>query len=525
MKKQLSILTLVALTTAPMFGASLTKLERQLKEQMKIIQQLQKQVQELKKKEAENQKLKAEVQQLKSKLKSSGATGAVAGGSVAELKKEVEETKKIALSNQEKINPVAANDHIYWSYDLKSNFDYLYYETSSDPKNILTNTVFSNRVRLTGIAKPSDNLKATLQLEANNIYGMSSQLQYSPYQNISWVASETPDDTNLRVKQAFFNYFFGPNNGLMFSVGRRPATEGYPANLREGDDPNSPLAHLVNMEFDGISFQIGNDAISALSETLGDWGAWLKFCAGRGYSSSVGAFPTTTVQAGKAQIPAPPYTKDNLKTNDFAGFILVPYDDGTYALWTETIYAWNVKGNLCDNQGKCTFDDLGDVFGTNILFKITGISSLFGVEDSDFLDDTNAFISFATTRTLPSNGKRMLGTTKSKWGRSLWIGMDMPGFGDGDRFGWSVVAGSKYYRPFTYGEDTLIGSFAAARGQGVDLYYNAQIIPHLTAGLRGTYIKYNYAGSNAFFGDMGNPYQDPYVKKAMDLRAYIRYKF
>ncbi|NPA88965.1 MAG: DUF3373 family protein, partial [Epsilonproteobacteria bacterium] len=221
---------------------------------MKIIQQLQKQVQELKKKEAENQKLKAEVQQLKSKLKSSGATGAVAGGSVAELKKEVEETKKIALSNQEKINPVAANDHIYWSYDLKSNFDYLYYETSSDPKNILTNTVFSNRVRLTGVAKPSDNLKATLQLEANNIYGMSSQLQYSPYQNISWVASETPDDTNLRVKQAFFNYFFGPNNGLMFSAGRRPATEGYPANLREGDDPNSPLAHLVNMEFDGISF-------------------------------------------------------------------------------------------------------------------------------------------------------------------------------------------------------------------------------------------------------------------------------
>jgi len=352
MKKQLSILTLVALTTAPMFGASLTKLEQQLKEQMKIIQQLQKQVQELKKKEAENQKLKAEVQQLKSKLKSSGATGAVAGGSVAELKKEVEETKKIALSNQEKINPVAANDHIYWSYDLKSNFDYLYYETSSDPKNILTNTVFSNRVRLTGVAKPSDNLKATLQLEANNIYGMSSQLQYSPYQNISWVASETPDDTNLRVKQAFFNYFFGPNNGLMFSAGRRPATEGYPANLREGDDPNSPLAHLVNMEFDGISFQIGNDAISALSETLGDWGAWLKFCAGRGYSSSVGAFPTTTVQAGEAKIPAPPYTKDNLKTNDFAGFILVPYDDGTYALWTETIYAWNVKGNLCDNQGK-----------------------------------------------------------------------------------------------------------------------------------------------------------------------------
>jgi type II secretory pathway pseudopilin PulG len=522
MKKKMSILAISALMVAPLFGSKLDRLERQLKEQMKIIQQLQKQVQELKQKEVENQKLREEVKTLKAKVKSSGNTS-----SVAELKKEVEETKKLAIQNQKKINPITANDHIFWSYDLKSNFDYIYYITNTNPKERFVNNVFSNRVRLTGVAKPSDNLKATLQLEANNIYGMNMQQQYNPYQNyqnISWVASETPDDTNLRVKQAFFNYHFGPNNGLMFSAGRRPATEGFPANLRENDQPNSPLAHLINMEFDGISFEVGNDALSALSDTFADWGSWIKFCAGRGYSSSLGAFPTQQVQVANAQIPAPPYSKDNLKINDFAGFILVPYDDGTYALWTETIYAWNVKGNVCTPQG-CNMGDLGNVFGTNVIFKITGISSLFGVEDSDFLDDTNAFISFAATKTIPLHGNRMLGTTDAKWGRSWWIGMDMPGFGDGDRFGWSVIDGNKYYRPFTYGEDTLIGSFAATRGQGVDLYYHKQIIPHLTAGLRGTYIKYKWAGSNAFFGDMGNPDQPIYIGKATDLRAYVRYKF
>jgi hypothetical protein len=38
-------------------------------------------------------------------------------------------------------------------------------------------------------------------------------------------------------------------------------------------------------------------------------------------------------------------------------------------------------------------------------------------------------------------------------------------------------------------------------------------------------MKYNYAGSEAFFGDLGDPDQSYYVEKAMDIRAYIRYNF
>jgi hypothetical protein len=280
------------------------------------------------------------------------------------------------------------------------------------------------------------------------------------------------------------------------------------------------------MEFDGISFEIGNSVLSELSDKFSDWGTWLKFCAGRGYSSSVGATPNTTVTTQpRIKIPAPPYTKDNLNISDFGGMILVPYDDGTYALWTETVYAGQVKGYLMDSNGTYNMEDLGDVFGFNAIFKVTGISDMLGVEDSDFLDGTNMYISFAATRTIPKHGKRMLGTYDAKWGHSWWFGMDMPGIGDNDRFGFSVIHGSKYFRPFTYGEDTLIGSYAATRGTGLDLYYIAQIVPHLTAGFRGTFIHYDYAGTNAFFGDMGTPDQPDYIQKATDLRAYIRYSF
>ena len=322
----------------------------------------------------------------------------------------------------------------------------------------------------------------------------------------------------------------------MFSAGRRPATNGFPANLREGDDPESPLAHLINMEFDGFSFKIGNGEFSKISDKLGDFGTWLKFCAGRGYSSATGKWPTNF---------APSYSKnDALKNMDFAGFIFVPYDDGQYSVWTETVWAWHVQGYQINYTGfnpttyeanaTATMQDFGNYFGENVMFKADGIGD--GI--SDFLDDTKAFISYAYSKTKTNGTNTILNyptplgliniPAKSHSGHSIWIGADMPGFKDGDRFGVSYVKGSKYWRSFTYGEDTLAGSIAAVRGHAYDVYYNTEIIPHLTAGLRYTYIKYDHAGSDGFFGVMADPDladNFSYVKKATDIRAHIRYNF
>jgi hypothetical protein len=175
---------------------------------------------------------------------------------------------------------------------------------------------------------------------------------------------------------------------------------------------------------------------------------------------------------------------------------------------------------------------VGNYFGENIVFKADGIGNDNWGSDAlnDFMDDTKAFISYAYSQTRPKNGYNMLGSPNKESGHSIWIGADMPA-GDNGRFGISYVKGSKYWRSFTYGEDTLAGSIAAVRGHAFDVYYNGQIIPHLTWGLRYTYISYDYPGSDAFFGDMGNPSTTMgplninYVKTAKDIRAYIRYKF
>ncbi len=344
---------------------------------------------------------------------------------------------------------------------------------------------------------------------------VNSAMQTLGYDNSNWTANETPDDTSLRVSQAFFNYYFGENNEFMFSAGRRPATEGYPAHFRAGDEhANSPLAHLINLEFDGMSLQIKNDFFAQKSEKFEEWGTWLKFCAGRGYSPNSGKFTQY------------PYDKDDsLKINDFFGMIFVPYDDGQYALWTETVKAWNVKGMYDTDKDKKpdTMKDAGDYFGFNAVFKAAGIGD--GI--NDYLDDTNAFISFALSKTIPHNNN-MLGSDDSKTGTSWWIGADMPA-GDDGRWGFNFIKGSKYYRSMTYAEDTLIGSIAAVRGKAYEVYYNGVIIPHLTWGVRATIIKYDYTGSNAFFGDDGTPVDvdnmQTAIKDAKDIRAYIRYNF
>ena len=428
---------------------------------------------------------------------------------INQLEKQVQENKKIAFKAKKMAAPIASNDHMYWSAELRSSFDYIHQEMKSG--KVYANNVLSNRVRLKGLAQASGNLKFNLEIQANNMFGMNHPAQYD---NSNWTANETPDDTTLRVKEAYFNYFFGDDGEYMFSAGRRPATEGYPANLRADERAKSPIAHLVNLEFDGFSLWFKNEALTKLSDKFEDYGTNIKFCFGRGYQSSNGKFAANGVS----------YSKDNLPSMDMGGFLLIPYNDGQYSVWWEQIWAWNVQGAVINPAtGSYSMEDLGNYMGSNIIFKADGIGD--GI--SDFLDDSKAFISFAYTKTSPDSNKKMLGSSDDKSGSSVWIGGDFPTFSDegNDRWGINLVHGSKYFRPMTYGEDTLVGSIAAVRGTAYDFYYNHQIVDHLKASIRFTYLDYNNAGSEAFFGDFGNPNQADYIDKAYDIRAYIKYDF
>lgn len=148
------------------------------------------------------------------------------------------------------------------------------------------------------------------------------------------------------------------------------------------------------------------------------------------------------------------------------------------------------------------FKSVGDLLGGTVSLTANKVGTGLG----DFLDNTTLFASWAFSKTDPANGKSMLGSTKSEFGQSWWVGAQMPAlFTKDGRIGLEYNQGFKYWRSVTYGEDTMIGSKIATRGKAYEVYYTQPIFKELIAQLRATKIDYDYTGSNAFFGDDGMP--------------------
>lgn len=149
--------------------------------------------------------------------------------------------------------------------------------------------------------------------------------------------------------------------------------------------------------------------------------------------------------------------------------------------------------------------------------------------------DASAVFGQIGSSTLPTKDLGMLGSNDSETGSSWWVGLTIPAmFTDDGKIGFEMNHGDKYWRSFTYGEDTMIGSKLAARGTASEVYYNQPLVDqYLTMQIRYTAINYEYTGSQGFFGDEGMPLtmdeakdmgMDP-VESSNDVRFSITYNY
>ena len=433
----------------------------------------------------------------------------------ADVAKEIDDIKD-QLSN---INRKTNGNTLKWDVDFRTSYDNIQY-TMADGSKRKNDALFTNRLWLGMNYAATKNLSFTGQLAYNKIFGQRSM---SPDGTLAtdgfdWVSGESAYDDTLRVRSAYFFYQDDELAGLdipwTISIGRRPSTEGHLINLRDDDKASSPLAHTINVEFDGASAKFG------MEEIIGLDGSYFKLCAGRGMSDAEPRFNPD------------PYASTDAKTNniDMVGIIIVPYDDKQYSTGFQYTYANNLIDNNQTGAG-AVFETTGGLHTATAFAMVNGIGDGW----SDFLDDTTLFVSGAMSKTDPYAGKQgMLGSMDSKTGYSYWIGTQFPSLiSDEGRWGAEFNHGSNYWRPITYGEDTLIGSKIAARGDAYELYFTEPLVDDiLTFQLRYTYINYDYSGSNGFFGSTsGTPYSvestpSPFiVDKAQDIRAYIRYRF
>jgi hypothetical protein len=442
------------------------------------------------------------------------------------------------------------NDNLKFGVDFRTAIDSIHYKTygggeASNP-DLLTNRLW---LTMGYEATPNTLFKGKLSYmkaygdsvshQQSNIVGGSTNLQA-----FDWVVNENTGDNSLKVKEAYWLYnqekLFGTDVPWGASVGRRPSTDGLPTNIKNDQSPNSPLSHVVDVEFDGFSIKFDTQSLTGLT------GSWFKICGGRGLTNATPRFDMFT----------PAYAEDDSKNVniDMLGFIAVPYDDGQYSVHMNYAKAWNLIGfdqNSLNTFGGAyntysstpnsnnayalqmaipQFKDVGDIQFATVLFKTEGIGN--GI--SNYLDKTVAFASFAGSKTDP-NEKGMLGSLESETGTSVWLGVNAPCpiLPDSAKIGFEWNKGSKYWRSMTYGEDTYAGSKIATRGQAWEVYRTQKLTNSLSFGLSYVLMKYDYTGSNSFFGTDGTPmtmaeavsYNQNPVEEARDIKAYIRYKF
>lgn len=472
---------------------------------------------------------------------------------LSEMEKKISKLEKKLKKSNKKLNEVkahGASDNIKWDVDFRTAVDSIHYEHASGKKSS-NSDLLTNRLWLGMGFAPSDNVLFKGKLSYNKAYGQTVNKSQNNFSTFDWVTNENANDNTIKVKEAYWLYkndtFFDTDVSWTLSVGRRPSTDGLGINMREGMQDNSPLSHTVNVEFDGLSSRFNLDQLTGIE------GMWWKLCTGRGLTNATPRFDNNTA-----------YAEDETQTEDMDmyGFIFVPWDNGQYSVHTNYAKAVNMIGysqKSMNNYGGAlkayknnpsattahnlqlntpSFENTGNLELFTAMFKAEGL----GDEISDYLDDTLFFASWAQSKTDPKNSMEMLGSNESQTGNSYWIGLNLPClFSDDGRIGIEWNKGSKYWRSMTYGEDTMAGSKIAARGTAWEVYYDKPLTKSLKLNLRYTHIKYDYTGSNGFFGADGTPMTmaqaqadlnndgqpdggDP-VEKASDLRVSVSYRF
>ena len=434
------------------------------------------------------------------------------------LEAELAEVKKQLAKQNTKINKVKAHDaqdNIKWGVDLRTAIDNINYDMA-DGTSRKNSDLMSMRLWLNMAYAPDSHNIFKGKLSMNKAFGadfglgddMSMMRGFGMGSLFDWTGNQALADNSLRVKEAYWLYLgdkaFGADIPWTFSLGRRPSGTGFLANLREDDPESSPLGHVINVEFDGFSSKLD------LSNITGVPGMSIKLCMGRGSTNATPMFADAT-----------PYAEnDGLNNIDLAGFIFEPYNDGQFIVKANWYKAFDLPGmepdgfaisddGLSAGIAASDFIQYGDMQGAAISVLVDGLT-----EDGYFAD-AKVFGSFAWTKTQPNDGSSMLGSADSETGTSYWIGAQLPV----DDAGKGVIGleynhGSQYWRPFTYAEDTMIGSKIAARGDAWEAYFTYQLTDALSAQVRYTNIDYDYAGSQGFFGNLSGD-----ATKISDIKA------
>jgi hypothetical protein len=335
-------------------------------------------------------------------------------------------------------------------------------------------SLLSNRLRLNMDVKATENMVFKSRLAMYKMWGMQG---YPRNDMQSWWplfdgnSTRSPSDNALRVDRAFINWTNIADLPLWFSIGRRPTTDGVPAQVRLGVDKNlaTPTAYM-DYPFDGAvigyEYEWGHAALGR---------GRIRYCYGRGFEGGLQHDPLF------AQDLAP------LDDTDFTGLSWDVFEHEDRFFYIQSFVALNMFQrpsfqeplfNIWADQNIGTNYTDGKVYHTTAVYQNRVHAFTYflsgGWSRSDpgqqglFNDYANALLVQADGSLGPHPQWRPNSAAEN--GYSLYAGIryDIPKLGlkIGAEYNW----GSQYWLAFSPGHDDLYLSKLATRGQVAELY-------------------------------------------------------
>lgn len=329
-------------------------------------------------------------------------------------------------------------------------------------------SLYTNRLRLDLHAKATQDVGVTARFVMYKVFGSQDDEAFANGAAAPYFADRVgvfdgtlghvPSGSHLSVDRAYGTWSNIGGKDIWFSVGRRPSTQGAPANLRLNEPrpgTGGTPSLLVDYAFDGMTLGYAPD-LDGLP------GAFAKLCYGRGYESGYRRTPANTIS-----------------DTDMLGISVVAIDTDKLRVWGQ----WNRGFHIFDAPAmRDTYFgttapkvDLGDIdwFGVGAMGTLKGV----GPGDLHLFADAALSVTHPSRNVSAQFGFQGLLTggffapeaPSSKRGRAIAVGLryDLP---SRTRLGLEYNRGSENWITFAPAADDAWTSKVGTRGNVYEAY-------------------------------------------------------
>lgn len=406
---------------------------------------------------------------------------ASAGPNVTDLERKIEELSKqldelkAGLAAQKEVSEALSDSvddldersddwdlaaRIKFFGDFRSRLDYYNADTVFG-RSLENDTLWTNRFRLNMRVNATENVEFKGRLAMYKTWG--NQSAFTDDSGTMWPVfdgnvTRTPAESSaLYVDRAYVNWNNIAGLPWWFSIGRRPTTDGPPAEFRMGVDNDATPMAFMDWPFDGLTTGY---AWTWGPEAMGD--SRLRFCYGRGFEAGLEADDFGSV--------------DDM---DFAGFSWDIMKKGDMFAYIQTYQAFNVinypnfqdpiiDANFGSLSGMGARKNLGDILHSAAVFenKISNLKYFVSGGWSQSQPDADGMFNDFAAMAMGLTGPN----TDDEDGYSVYLGVRYDIDNIGLKIGAEFNYGTENWLAMSPGHDDIYMSKLATRGQVYEVY-------------------------------------------------------